>query len=293
MEIVIYIIVLLILTRYAFVLAKYIKTGKFKKNKRGGHLVGIIAYSFLTVLLICILISAILVNKDKPIDLFAWIMFASGFGTFIMYPIYWQQKIYENAKAKNIEISKQMNEEFFNKYGSEEYDEFKVEHFNISDDLTIDNYFNALISLITNDEISFIHPNEYKNIADVFSSLYQQDYIKLLCGSESVGLTCENINALLKKYNFDFNLNSADITKNDDEFIKARRRDYIPTMAYDLNKINETIKSKLKDYELVAFLIYNKEGKGNYPTYLCIINSSRYSELFNVSDNEMEETNNE
>ena len=62
MEIVIYIIVLLILTRYAFVLAKYIKTGKFKKNKRGGHLVGIIAYSFLTVLLICILISAILKN---------------------------------------------------------------------------------------------------------------------------------------------------------------------------------------------------------------------------------------
>ena len=128
---------------------------------------------------------------------------------------------------------------------------------------------------------------------DVFASLYQEDYIKLLNGSESIDLTCEKVNDLLKKNNIDLNINSADITKDDDEFIKARRKDFIPTMVYDLCKIDEIIKEKLNDYELVAFLIYNKEGKVKYPTYLCVMQKSKYDDFFKINDNEVEATNNE
>ncbi|MBQ1551739.1 MAG: hypothetical protein IIZ67_06525 [Bacilli bacterium] len=293
MEIVLYIICLLVLLRYGFVLYKYLKTGKFKKKVYKGNIIGVIAYSFLTVLIICFLILMALVSKDKSSDLLMWIIFAAGLGTVVMYPWSWQQRIYDNARTKNNEVAKIMNEEFNNKYGNEEYDEFKVEHFNIEDNVEIDERFNSLISLITNNQISFIHPNQYKNIADVFANLYQQDYIKLLNGSESIDLTCEKVNDLLKKNNIDLKINSVDITKDDDEFIKARRKDFVPTMVYDLYKIDEMIKGKINDYELVAFLIYNKEGKVKYPTYLCIMQKSKYDDFFKVDNNEVEVANNE
>ena len=234
-----------------------------------------------------------LVSKDKSSDLLMWIIFAAGLGTVVMYPWSWQQRIYDNARTKNNEVAKIMNEEFNNKYGNEEYDEFKVERFNIEDNVIIDERFNSLISLITNNQISFIHPNQYKNVADVFANLYQQDYIKLLNGSESIDLTCEKVNDLLKKNNIDLKINSADITKDDDEFIKARRKDFVPTMVYDLYKIDEMIKGKINDYELVAFLIYNKEGKVKYSTYLCIMQKSKYDDFFKVDSNEVEGANNE
>lgn len=293
MEIVLYIICLLVLLRYGFVLYKYLKTGEFKKKVYKGNIIGVIAYSFLTVLIICFLILMALVSKDKSSDLLMWIIFAAGLGTVVMYPWSWQQRIYDNARTKNNEVAKIMNEEFNNKYGNEEYDEFKVEHFNIEDNVIIDERFNYLISLITNNQISFIHPNQYKNIADVFANLYQQDYIKLLNGSESIDLTCEKVNDLLKKNNIDLKINSVDITKDDDEFIKARRKDFVPTMVYDLYKIDEMIKGKINDYELVAFLIYNKEGKVKYPTYLCIMQKSKYDDFFKVDNNEVEVANNE
>ncbi len=293
MEIVLYIICLLVLLRYGFVLYKYLKTGEFKKKVYKGNIIGVIAYSFLTVLIICFLILMALVSKDKSSDLLMWIIFAAGLGTVVMYPWSWQQRIYDNARTKNNEVAKIMNEEFNNKYGNEEYDEFKVEHFNIEDNVIIDERFNSLISLITNNQISFIHPNQYKNIADVFANLYQQDYIKLLNGSESIDLTCEKVNDLLKKNNIDLKINSVDITKDDDEFIKARRKDFVPTMVYDLYKIDEMIKGKINDYELVAFLIYNKEGKVKYPTYLCIMQKSKYDDFFKVDNNEVEVANNE
>lgn len=293
MEIVLYIICLLVLLRYGFVLYKYLKTGEFKKKVYKGNIIGVIAYSFLTVLIICFLILMALVSKDKSSDLLMWIIFAAGLGTVVMYPWSWQQRIYDNARTKNNEVAKIMNEEFNNKYGNEEYDEFKVEHFNIEDNVIIDERFNSLISLITNNQISFIHPNQYKNIADVFANLYQQDYIKLLNGSESIDLTCEKVNDLLKKNNIDLKINSVDITKDDDEFIKARRKDFVPTMVYDLYKIDEMIKGKINDYELVAFIIYTKEGKVKYPTYLCIMQKSKYDDFFKVDNNEVEVANNE
>lgn len=286
-------IILAIITHYVFVLTKYLKTGEFKKKVYKGNIIGVIAYSFFTVLIICFLILMALGSKDKSSDLLMWILFASGLGTFVMYPWSWQQRIYDNAGTKNKEVAKIMNEEFNNKYGNEEYDKFKIEHFNIPDDAAIDEQFNSLISMITNNQISFIHPNQYKNIADVFASLYQQDYIKLLNGSESIDLTCEKVNSLLKKNSIEFNINSVDITKYDDEYIKARRKDFIPTMVYDLCKIDEIIKSNLNDYELVAFVIYNKEGKVKYPTYLCIMQKSKYDEFFKINANEEEVANNE
>ena len=293
MEIVLYVICFLLLLRYCFVLYKYLKTGEFKKKVYKGNIIGVIAYSFLTVLIISFLILMALVSKDKSSDLLMWIIFAAGLGTVVMYPWSWQQRVYDNARTKNKEVAKIMNDEFNNKYGNEEYDEFKVEHFNIEDNVVIDERFNSLISLITNNQISFIHPNQYKNVADVFANLYQQDYIKLLNGSESIDLTCEKVNDLLKKNNIDLKINSADITKDDDEFIKARRKDFVPTMVYDLYKIDEIIKGKINDYELVAFLIYNKEGKFKYPTYLCIMQKSKYDDFFKVDNNEVEVTNNE
>ena len=293
MEIVLYIICFIVLLRYCFVLYKYLKTGEFKKKVYKGNIIGVIAYSFLTVLIICFLILMSLVSNDKSSDLLMWIIFASGLGTVIMYPWSWQQRVYDNARTKNNEVAKIMNEEFNNKYGNEEYDEFKVEHFNIEDNVVIDERFNSLISLITNNQISFVHPNQYKNIADVFASLYQRDYIKLLNGSESINLTCEKVNDLLKKNNIDFKINSIDITMNDDEFIKARRKDFVPTMVYDLCKIDEIIKEKTNNYELVAFLIYNKEGKVKYPTYLCVMKKSKYDDFFKVNNDEVEAANNE
>lgn len=293
MEIVLYIICFLVFLRYCFVLYKYIKTGEFKKKVYKGNIIGVIAYSFLTILIICFLILMVLVSKDKSSNLLMWIMFAAGLGTIVMYPCSWQQRVYDNARTKNKEVAKIMNDEFNNKYGNEEYNEFKVEHFNIEDNVVIDERFNSLISLITNNQISFIHPNQYKNVADVFANLYQQDYIKLLNGSESIDLTCEKVNDLLKKNNFDLKIYSEDITKNDDEFIKARRKDFVPTMVYDLYKIDEMIKGKINDYELVAFLIYNKKGKVKYPTYLCIMQKSKYDDFFKVDNNEVEVANNE
>ncbi len=293
MEIVLYIICFLILLRYSFVLYKYLKTGEFKKKVYKGNIIGVIAYSFLTVLIVCFLILMVLVSKDKSSDLLMWILFVAALGTVVMYPWSWQQRVYDNARVKNKEVAKIMNNEFNNKYGSEEYDEFKVEHFNIEDNVVIDERFNSLISLITNNQISFIDPNQYKNIADVFANLYQQDYIKLLNGSDSINLTCEKVNDLLKKNNIDLKINLVDITKDDDEFIKARRNDFVPTMVYDLYKFDEIIKEKINDYELVAFLIYNKEGKVKYPTYLCIMQKSKYDDFFKVSNNEVEVANNE
>lgn len=293
MEIFLYIICILVLLRYSFVLYKYFKTGEFKKKVYKGNIIGVIAYSFFSALIICFLILMALAIKDKSSDLLMWILFATGLGTVVMYPWSWQQRIYDNARTKNKEVAKILNEEFNNKYGNEEYDKFKIEHFNIPDDAVIDERFNSLIAMITNNQISFIHSTQYKNIADVFVSLYQQDYIKLLNGSESIDLTCEKVNSLLKKNSIEFNINSVDITKNDDEYIKARRNDFIPTMVYDLCKIDEIIKSNLNDYELVAFVIYNKEGKVKYPTYLCIIRKSKYDDFFKRNSDEVEVANNE
>lgn len=293
MEIVLYVACFLILLRYCFVLYKYLKTGEFKKKVFRRNYKGVIAYSFLTVLIICFLILMILVSKDKSSDLLMWIIFASGLGTVITYPLFWRQRMYDNARAYNKEVAKIMNDEFNNKYGNEEYDKFKVEHFNIEDSVDIDDQFNSLISLITNNQISFIHSKQYKNIADVFANLYQQDYIKLLNGSESIDLTCEKVNDLFKKNNIDLKISSVDITKDDDEFIKARRKDFVPTMVYDLCKIDEIIKGKINDYELVAFLIYNKERKVKYPTYLCIMQKSKYDDFFKVINNRVEVDNNE
>ena len=287
MEIVIYILCFFVLLRYCFVLFKYLKSGEFKKKIYKGNIIGLIAYSFLTVLIICFLILMTLTIKDKSSELLMWFMFVAMLGTVVMYPLSWRQRVYTNAGVKNREVFDIIKTEFNNKYGNEEYDKFKVEHFDIADDVAIDERFNSLITLITNNQISFIHPKQYKNIADVFASLYQQDYIKLLNGSESIDLICEKINSLLKRNAIDFNINSLDITKYDDEYIKARRKNFVPTMAYDISKIDEIIKSNLDDYELVAFLIYNKEGKLNYPTYLCIIQKSKYDEFFKVKDNEV------
>ena len=58
-------------------------------------------------------------------------------------------------------------------------------------------------------------------------------------------------------------------------------------------KIDEIIKEKTSDYELVAFLVYNKEGKAFYPIYLCIMQKSKYDNFFRVDNKEMEVSNNE
>lgn len=171
MEIVLYIICFIVLIRYCFVLYKYLKTGEFKKKVYKGNIIGVIAYSFLTVLIICFLILMSLVSKDKSSDLVMWIIFASGFGTVVMYLWSWQQRVYDNARTKKSEVAKIMNEEFNNKYGNEEYEEFKVEHFNIEDNVVIDERSNYLISLITNNHISFIHQISIK-ILQMYSQVY-------------------------------------------------------------------------------------------------------------------------
>lgn len=275
-------IILAIIMRYVFVLVKYIKTGEFKKKIYKGNMLGIIAYSCVTVLIISFLTLMILVSKDKSSDLVMWILFISGIFTLFAYPSFWMTRTAENSYSKNEEFKKVLNEEFKLKYGDEEeYDKLKHNYFDIPDDCVINDKFNELVSLITNEQITFIHPNEYKNVADVFSFLYQNDYMKLWGGNDSLPITCEKINSLLNKNNLDLKISEEDIIKDDNEFIKARRRDLVPTVIYDLNKINDIIKKHLNDYEIIEAQIYNRNSLCNYPTYYCIVKSSEYNNFFN------------
>lgn len=288
MEGILYVIGFLVLFRYGFVLIKYLKTGEFKKKVYKGNILGIIAYSFLTIFIICFLILMILVNKDNSSDLVMWMIFISGLGMVLMYPWFWQQRLYDNARSKNIEYSKKINEEFILKYGDEKYDKSNLKYFNIPDNVVIDDTFNSLVSIMTNDQISFIHPKEYKNIAEVFAFLYKKDYIKLITWNNSVDLTCDLVNSLLKNNNLNIELKSEEITQMDDKFIKARRKDLVSTIAYDLSKINEIIQNRLNNFELVAVEIIGKDEFINYPTYLCVVKTSEYNKFFDLNNNETE-----
>lgn len=288
-------IILAIITRYIFVLMKYLKTGEFKKKIYKGNVLGIIAYSFLTTLIICFLTLMILVSKDKSSDLVMWIIFGSGLGTIIMYPWFWKQRTYDNARSKNIEIGQKMEKEYKLKYGDgEEYAKTKPNYFAIPDDCEINDKFNTLISIITNKQISFIHPNEYKKVPEVFSFLCQEDYTKLLVINDSIMLTCEKINSLLKNNNLNLEIKPEDITKDDDEFIKARRRDMVPTLIYDLNKINNIIKNRLNNYEIITAHIFNKNNSFvEYPIYLCVVKTSEFNDFFGeITNKESNETEN-
>lgn len=267
-------IILAIIMRYVFVLVKYLKTGESKKKIYKVNMLGIIAYSCLTVLIISFLTLMILVSKDKSSDLVMWIILISGIATLYAYPTFWMMRIVENSYSKI--------EEFKLKYGDEEeYDKLKHNCFDIPDDCVINDKFNELVSLITNEQITFIHPNVYKSVADVFSFLYQNDYMKLWGGNDSLPITCSNINSLLNKNNLDLKISEEDIIKDDNEFIKARRRDLVPTVIYDLNKINDIIKKHLNDYEIIEAQISNRNSLCNYPTYYCIVKSSEYNNFFN------------
>ena len=266
-DIIMCILCFLVFAKYAFVIHKYQKTGKFKKKKYKSNISEIIAYSFFTTLIILFLISMILVSKNKFNDLIAILIFISTLGTFITYPLSWLVNSSNNKHEAYITNRK----EFINKYGNKKYDEFEIECAYIPDNISLDEHFSALIKIITNNQISFTPPNSYKNIVDVFEYLYEQDYIKLLHENISITLNCENINSLLKKNKIDFIINQTDITKYDDEHIKARRKDFIPTGVYDLCKIDETIKRNLNDYRLLAIILNDEESNIEYPRYLCII----------------------
>ena len=295
MEIVLYVICILLLVRYCFVLYKYLKIGEFKKKVYKGNILGVIAYSFFTVFIICILLLMVLVSEDKSSDILMWIIFASGFGAFIMYPWSWQQRIYNNALAKDQMIAEQFKEEFDQQYGNEEYDKFGIQYFSIYNDEIIDEQFNSLINLITNGQISFIHPDKYKNVSDVFAYLFQEDYVKLIGDTETIDLLCESVNTVLRKNNIDITIDKMNVLKDDDEFMKARRKDLIPTVAYDLNKIDEILNNNLKDYELLAALIFDRKEKEEYPAYLCVVQKSKFEEFFkNIeSSKELEGVSNE
>lgn len=281
MNIVIYIICFLLFVRYVFVLTKYIKTGVFKKKKYKGNILGIIAYTFLTILIIDFLILMVLVNKNIFIDVVAWIFFFSVLGVVFMYPWFWRSRIYESTASKNEEIVKKEIEDFTNKYGdSDTYDTLKLNYFRIPDDVKIDEVLNKIVYYLTNEQISFIHPNEHNNIHDVCNYLFQEDYVKLLLDNDSIYLTIEKVNSLLKKNKLKLEIKADTITKKDDDKIKARRYDLVPTVTYDLNTINEVIKKKLKDYELVTIMIYSKTSSIEYPTYYCIVKTSEYEKLF-------------
>lgn len=264
-------IILAIITRYIFVLIKYLKTGEFKKKIYKGNILGIIAYSSLTILIINFLIDMILVSKDISSDLVAIIILISGTFTVFSYPSFWIMRIKENNQKK-----------FELKYGSEEeYDKLKYTFLKVPDDCAIDDEVNVYVSLITNKQITSIHSNEYKNIKEVFLFLYQNDYMKLWDLNDTLTLTCEKINSLLKKNNLDLIINKEDIIKEDDNFIKERRKDLVSTITYDLNKINDIIKTHLNDYEIMEVQIYNKNSLLDYPAYYCLVKISKFHEYYN------------
>ena len=283
--------ILAIITRYVFVLKKYLKTGEFKKKIYKSNILGIIAHSFLTILIISFLIFAILLIKDRSSDLVMWIIFGSGLVTIIMYLWFWQQRTYDNARIKNIQINQKMNEEYRLKYGDDEkYTKSKLNYLVIPDDSEINDKFNTMISIITNKQISFIEQNEYKNVSEVFSFLCQKDYMKLSWINDSISLTCEGINSLLKNNNLNLEIKLEDIIKDDDEFIKARRRDMVSTLIYDLNKINDIIKNRLKNYEIITAHIYNDNSVFfQYPIYLCVLQTSEFNDF--IDENENKESN--
>ena len=284
MKIFVYIICFLLFLRYCFVLYKYIKTKEFRKRVYKGNVVEVIAYSFVMVLIISFLILFSLVLEDKTNDIVTLILILSGIGALYMCPWAWLRRMGDKSREKQEEVVKAINKEFDDKYGNIEYDKFKCKCFLIDDNIPIGEQFNTFISIITNDQISFIHPDQYKDIADVFASLYQQDYVKLLAGTESIELTCEIINDILNKNKIDFKINTEDITKDDDEFIKNRRKDYAPTLANDISKISEIIDRELDDYKLLVLSLVSVDGTKHYPIYICIVRASKYEE-FNKSIN--------
>ncbi len=293
MNIIIYLICVIILLRYVFVLNKYIKTGIFKKKKCKSNIFGVIAYTLSKIFIIAFLILIILVTEKKSTDIVTWIIFFSLLLFLVMYLTFWQQIIYEYVDEKKNDEKKKNAEEFISKYGSIEYDKLKIKHFDIPNYALIDDKFNELISMITNNELSFIHPTQYKDIADVFTFLYQKDYLNIMSLSDTLKLTCGKVEKLLKMNNLNIKISSNEITKNDDKFITNRRNDFVSTMTYDLNITNDIVINKSNGYELVGIELYDQNNSYNFPSYLCIMKSKDYEDFFGDSITNREENINE
>ncbi len=126
--------------------------------------------------------------------------------------------------------------------------------------------------------MSFIHPKKYKNIKDVFSYLKSKRYIKELDGNHKIKKTITSVNELFKKYEFKVVIKKEDVTNEDLDFIKIRRKDEITTTIYDIYKINEILKKKKKVQKFIGVFIY--ENDNILDNYLCLVNEKEYKKFF-------------
>lgn len=281
MSIVILIVGLIILIRYIYIFVKYIKTKEYKNKKFEGNVLGLIAYTVLTIFMISILIMIYLI-KDGFLNIInIEIAFITGVLSIILYSLYYIVYFREKNRLNKKNYYKHVNNKLYEKYGdSEKYDYSNLFIFNIQYNAILDKKFNELVSSLTNEQISFFHPKEYNNILDVYSYLYLNDYITVFNINDSIYLICQKINTILKKLDIDITIKEKTIMKNDDQFIKQRRHDLFPTIYYDLNIINEYIKKHKKDYELIISRIYNPDTQEMLGAYLAIAKSSSLKPLF-------------
>lgn len=285
MECVLCLIGILILFRYFYILIRYIKTKEFKKKKFEGNILGMVAYTFLVIFIVNILILLILVSHDTVNIINMWIIFLSGLFTVILYPGYWIVYLKQKNRDKKLSYYKEVDTKLNNKYGSnDKYNLVNMFIFDIPYDAEINEHFNSLISILTNNQISFFHPKEYKSVIDVYSYLYLNDYFKKWNGNDSIYLTCLKVNSMLKKTGIKLNIKVEDIEKDDDSYIKLRRKDMVPTLYYDLNKINEYIKKHSKGYELVATQITDPDSNEILDVFMCIGKSDQLNKFFTAKD---------
>ena len=280
MDIFIGLICLLIFIRYVYVLVKYIKKKEFKKKVLKANTIGIIGYTLLTIFIINMLLIFLMAAKDKESEILLWSVFILGPLIALFYILYYFQRWDEVVELNAKEKQKERRQELETKYGDKDaYNTVETDTLIIPGDIIIEERFNKLTYILTNKQISFVHPKEYNNVEEFLANLYDKDYLKQWHPGDSVSYICENVNTLLKKNNIELTISKDDVTKDDDDFIKARRKDLFPTAAYDISKVNEIIKKETGKYQILRIQLTKGKMLKNYPIYIAIVDYAEYKKF--------------
>ena len=191
MCIIIGVICFLIILKYGFVLAKFLKTGEFKKKKyiRGkayvGNIIGVIAYTCITIVIVSLLILMILISQDKKSDLIMWFIFIFGIFALLAYPIYWLARASDKAKEEKTVQLKQVADEFIEKYGDPQiYDVLNFDAVDCYSDEKLDDKTVALV--VNTDKMPDVQPDSYYIEPD-WETLSNENRKKLYGNEQTTG----------------------------------------------------------------------------------------------------------
>ena len=114
----------------------------------------------------------------------------------------------------------------------------------------------VMMKIFNDSEISY--DNKFRNI--FFEVLLRKGVAKRIYFSYGIDSICEKLNELMYKLKINIKLWPFEFTKNDNENIKIRREAFEGTVSYDLNIINEYLKTQ--GYEIVCFVGTSKNPNG-------------------------------